>query len=70
MDWIEKLAREHGTGGWVTLDDLVHFGKVVAEQERDACAKICETAADNAWSTGEAKFGDLFARAIRERSNV
>jgi len=38
MDAIEKLAREHGTGGWQTLDDMVRFGKAVAEAERQACA--------------------------------
>lgn len=42
MDLIEKLAREHGTGGWQTLEDMVRFGKAVAEAEREACAKVCE----------------------------
>lgn len=34
MDWIENLARKHGTGGWQTLDDMVQFGKAVAEEVR------------------------------------
>lgn len=38
MDWIEKLARKHGTGGWQTLDDIVRFGKAVAAAERERIA--------------------------------
>lgn len=38
------------------------------EAEREACAKVCEAEADAAWSIGEAKFGDVFAHAIRGRS--
>ena len=38
MDTIERLAREHGTGGWQTLDDMVRFGEAVAEAERE---RIC-----------------------------
>lgn len=35
MGWIEKLARERGTGGWQTLDDMVRFGEVIAAAERE-----------------------------------
>ena len=31
MEPIERLAREHGTGGWQTLEDMILFGKAVAE---------------------------------------
>jgi len=34
MDWIEKLAREHGTGGWQTLEDMVRCGNADADTER------------------------------------
>lgn len=41
MNQIEKLAREHGTGGWQTLDDMVRFGEAVAAAERERiCAAI------------------------------
>ncbi len=41
MDWIEKLARDHGTGGWQTLADMKRFGEAVASAERDRiCAAI------------------------------
>jgi hypothetical protein len=42
--------------------------RVAQSQERDACAKVCDELADNAWSKGEAKFGDIFAKAIRARA--
>ena len=38
MDWIEKLAQEHGTGGWQTLEDMVRFGNAVAAAVRVECA--------------------------------
>lgn len=45
MDWIEQLAREHGTGGWQTLEDMVNFGKSVAEAMREKCAIECDKVA-------------------------
>lgn len=44
----------------------VEFG---AATEREACAKVCDSIAENAWSTGEVQFADKCAAAIRERSN-
>lgn len=28
-DWVEAIARKHGTGGWQTLADMVRFGRAV-----------------------------------------
>ena len=39
MDELEKLARQHGTGGWQTLDDMLKFGRAVQSAERERCAK-------------------------------
>lgn len=59
---------------YVTTVSMLIFANVIAEmaraEEREACANVCEDAANNAWSTGEAKFGDVFANAIRKRSNA
>lgn len=38
---IEELARDHGTGGWQTLEDMVKFGLAVARAENAVCAKLC-----------------------------
>ena len=42
MDEIEKLAREHGTGGWQTLEDMVKFGRIVQAAERERAARVCD----------------------------
>jgi len=43
---VIQLAREHGTGGWQTLDAMVRFGERVAEkavaEERERCASLIE----------------------------
>ncbi len=36
------MARENGTGGWQSLEDMVRFADAVAAAEREACAKLCE----------------------------
>ncbi len=72
MDWIEKLAREHGTGGWQTLEDVVRFGRSVAAAEREACAKVCEEADCEVDNFGREDAGKTLRSAaanIRERYN-
>ena len=41
---IIELARQAGFSDWAvqTPNDLIAFAKLVAEKEREACAKICE----------------------------
>lgn len=85
---IEALAKEARLGDpWTfpgrerewhaTREQLSRFAALVAEAEREACAKTCEalwqeeaTAAAN--GTQEPKYHDCIecAHAIRERSNV
>lgn len=73
MDWIEKLAREHGTGGWQTLDDMVRFGNAVAAAEREACAHVCDQGLHQVRENGWIDAANERARcaaAIRARFNV
>jgi hypothetical protein len=58
----ENTCEMHGTDRQIEA-----FAEAIRAAEREACAKICEEIADNAWSRGEAKFGDIFAKAIRAR---
>jgi hypothetical protein len=46
---------------------LVHFAKLVAEHEREACAKLCDELDQKLWEDmGEAMSG--YGEAIRERT--
>lgn len=53
MDWIEKIAREHGTGGWQTLDDMVRFGQAVAAAERDRISAAIKAEDDYCVTEGD-----------------
>lgn len=70
MDWIEKLAREHGTGGWQSLDDMVRFGMAVAAAERESLRTEITEKADE-WDDRAEAYGMLLARDIVDaRSNA
>lgn len=47
MNIIElcKLAVQAGIGSFWRVGPLVRFARLVAEREREACAKLCEDAA-------------------------
>ena len=50
-----------------------HFAKLVAEAEREACAKLCKTLWDtptNGMATEEKAYGDECAAAIRARGQA
>ena len=50
-------------GFWVIhTDELEAFAKLVAQHEREACAKVCEDSVEYA--------GDTLADAIRERGQA
>jgi len=52
-------------------DALVAFAKLVAEQEREACAKLAETTVcDVHLPTGTKIYGSRVATAIRERGTT
>jgi hypothetical protein len=46
---------------------LIHFAKLVAEHEREACARLCDELDQKLWEDmGEAMSG--YGEAIRERT--
>jgi hypothetical protein len=45
-----------------TLNERYHFAKLVAEHEREACAKVCD-------EVGDFFLADDYAAAIRARGN-
>ena len=51
QDQIIEMARQASTTAWcympTTLAELEAFAKLVAEKEREACAKVCEDS--NTW---------------------
>ena len=71
---IIKLAIEHTISGLkFDQNGLLRFAKLIAEHEREACAKVCEThgvhPALNVWNGGPDwyKHGKDCAEAIRAR---
>lgn len=87
MNVIElcKLARQAGIGMFWRVGPLARFAKLVAEREREACAKHCEAIADRSlrvYESGEAgaheglrylgmsDAGDECADAIRARRGI
>ena len=71
---IMEMAQEAGIG-WAELlggtpEFLKAFAKLVREDEREECAKVCETlwdTPDNGMSTEEECYGNQCATAIRAR---
>ena len=63
---IIRLAIEHTISGLKFDEDgLLHFAKLVAEHEREACAKMCDALAVHPEYASEAT--KLAALAIRAR---
>jgi len=82
QDEVIEMARQAGV--WTEKDDwfkytefednwkpkLEAFAKLVAEKEREACAKVCETLWDtpaNGMATEDSAYGNECATAIRAR---
>jgi hypothetical protein len=67
-DDIVKLAIEHTVSGLKFDEDgLVRFAKLIAEHEREACAKLCDELDQKLWEDmGESMSG--YGEAIRERT--
>ena len=62
-DDIILLAIEHTINGLKFNEDgLLRFAKLIAEHEREACAKVCEDSVEYA--------GDTLAEAIRARGQA
>ena len=68
QDEIIELTKEvYGTQA--TKQEIL-FAKLVAEKEREACAKVCETLWDtpaNGMATEDSAYGNECATAIRAR---
>lgn len=67
---VIRLAREAGMQGMLTdvvttLDELETFAQLVAQQEREACAKVCDDFDHPNWDFLEG--ASLCAKAIRAR---
>jgi hypothetical protein len=65
----KELAEQTGIGflyeyemKWAWLDDLEHFAELVRQDEREACAKLCDIHANNGASF-------MCAAAIRARGD-
>ena len=68
-DDIVKLAIEHTVSGLKFDEDgLVRFAKLVAEQEREACAKVCDVLAYHPEFASDVT--KLAAMAIRARKQA
>ena len=71
MKTVIEMAREvygvHTEWTGAPLDRLTHFAALVRADEREACAKVCETE----WSNvAERMYGKECAAVIRARSNT
>jgi hypothetical protein len=70
QDDIIRIAREAGMQGMLTdvvttLDELSRFAALVAQHEREACAKVCDNFDHPNWDFLEG--ASLCASAIRAR---
>ena len=71
---IIEMARKANCGHetmdlqWICPDNLEAFAKLVAEKEREECAKICENEyIDFDWAHVEQHAAEICAEAIRAR---
>jgi hypothetical protein len=69
---IIRLAIEHTISGLKFDEDgLVRFAKLVAEHEREACAKVCETYDQReSFNDEDMAVADSCAEAIRARGQA
>ena len=68
-DDIVKLAIEHTVSGLKFDEDgLLRFAKLIAEQEREACAKVCDVLAYHPEFASDVT--KLAAMAIRARKQA
>jgi hypothetical protein len=74
-DIIEMAAEIWNAGSSFPIpssDDILHFAKLVAEAEREACAKLCEQSAQNYYPVIPEASGACthLAAAIRARGQA
>ena len=63
QDEIIELAKSINEDWWLDDIDLQAFAKLVAEKEREACAKIADE-----WAVGWPHPSQVIAERIRERT--
>ena len=63
QDEIIQMAQTLSNGWWLDDQKLETFAKLVAEKEREACAKIADE-----WSVGWPHPSQVIAERIRERT--
>ena len=66
MDYLQYISPE-------AFEKVTAFCKLVAQHEREACAKVCETlwnTPTNGMATEEQSYGDECAKAIRARGQA
>ena len=70
IEGIIRMAKEAGFADEeidICQQILIHFAKLVAEQERQECAKVCDDLDQKLWEDmGESMSG--YGEAIRERT--
>ena len=64
QDEIIEMAKSINEDWWLDDIDLQDFAKLVAEKEREACAKVC----DDHWEKGGAAY--YCAKTIRYRGQA
>jgi hypothetical protein len=64
QDEIIEMAKSINEDWWLDDIDLQAFAKLVAEKEREACAKVC----DDHWEKGGAAY--YCAKTIRYRGQA
>ena len=78
QDEIIEMVKQSDLGfllsdNWMMHHELEYFAKLVAQHEREACAKICETlwnTPTNGMATEEQSYGAECAEVIRARGQA
>jgi hypothetical protein len=67
IELAEQIRGPKGCDWWMTDSMLERFADLVRADERDACARVCESK----WSNvAERMYGEQCATAIRARGNT
>jgi hypothetical protein len=69
QDEIIKMAKSINEDWWLDDIDLQDFAKLVAEKEREACAKVCDEFSDVGYVDKKLK-ADYHAYLIRQRGQT
>ena len=73
QDEIIEMAKQSDLGfllgnNWLMHHEIEYFAKLVAEKEREACAKICDDELKQ-WGIFDSDVGDV-SKAIRARGQA